>query len=121
MAIFAHPRVLQLGSTEWRKFENAIKKSIESCKHSGNNPNYHFVGADKPILGGKGGGEEIEYGHKGKGVTSHVLTDGQGNPIKITSTSAAGDERQQVKPLLKKNHSMVKTDYWKRKDPDIGS
>ncbi len=39
-----------LGYTEWRKFENAIKKAVQSCKQSGNNPNYHFVGADKPIL-----------------------------------------------------------------------
>jgi len=58
---------------------------------------------------GKGGGEEIEYGYKGKGTTSHLLCDGLGNPLKITTTSAAGDERQQVNPLLKKNHSMGRT------------
>ena len=43
----------------------------------------------------------------GKGVTSHVLVDGRGNPLKITAMSAAGDERQQVIPLLKKNHPMA--------------
>ena len=55
----------------------------------------------------KGGGKDVEYGYKGKGVTSHVLADGLGNPLKITATSAAGDERQQITPLLKKNHSMA--------------
>ena len=42
-----------LGYTEWRKFGNAIKKAIESCRQSGNEPQHHFVGADKPISGGK--------------------------------------------------------------------
>ena len=43
-----------LGYTEWRKFENTIKKAIESCRHSGNDPIHHFVGADNPITSGKG-------------------------------------------------------------------
>lgn len=43
-----------LGYTEWRKFENTIKKAIESCKQSGNDPKHHFVGADNPITSGKG-------------------------------------------------------------------
>ncbi|MBS0626112.1 MAG: DNA damage-inducible protein D [Verrucomicrobia bacterium] len=38
-----------LGYTEWRKFENAIKKAIESCTQSGNDPKNHFVGADKMV------------------------------------------------------------------------
>jgi len=38
-----------LGYSEWRKFENAIAKSIESCKQSGNDPRNHFVGADKMV------------------------------------------------------------------------
>jgi len=49
---------------------------------------------------GKGGGEEIEYGFKGKGTTTHLLVDGNGFPIALTSTGANGDERQQVEPLL---------------------
>lgn len=49
---------------------------------------------------GKGGGEEIEYGFKGKGTTTHLLVDGNGSPVALTSTAANGDERQQVEPLL---------------------
>jgi len=49
---------------------------------------------------GKGGGEEIEYGFKGKGTTTHLLVDGNGSPVAFESTAANGDERQQVEPLL---------------------
>jgi len=49
---------------------------------------------------GKGGGEEIEYGFKGKGTTTHLLVEGNGFPIAFTSTAANGDERQEVESLL---------------------
>jgi len=49
---------------------------------------------------GKGGGEEIAYGFKGKGTTTHLLVDGNGSPVAFVSTAANGDERQQVEPLL---------------------
>ena len=39
-----------LGYTEWRTFENTIKKAMMSCKQSGNNPQNHFVGAHKMVL-----------------------------------------------------------------------
>lgn len=49
---------------------------------------------------GKGGGELIDYGYKGKGVTTHLLVDAEGNPVAFEITDAKGDERQQVEPLL---------------------
>ncbi|HSX25969.1 MAG TPA: DNA damage-inducible protein D [Chlamydiales bacterium] len=52
-----------LGYSEWRKFENAIKKAIESCKQSGNDPNHHFVGADKQIQFGKGAIQMVKDYH----------------------------------------------------------
>lgn len=55
-----------------------------------------------PFPPGKGGGEGVEYGFKGKGVTLHALVDGNGTPLEVISTSAKGEERQQVLPLLKK-------------------
>ncbi len=42
-----------LGYSEWRRFENTIKKAITSCKQSGNDPADHFVSADKMIGIGK--------------------------------------------------------------------
>lgn len=52
-----------LGYTEWRKFKNAIKKAVESCTQSGNDPNHHFVGAAKQIEFGKGATQMIEDYH----------------------------------------------------------
>lgn len=49
---------------------------------------------------GKGGGENVEYGYKGKGVTIHALIDGQGMPLAVCSTSAKVYEPTQVEPLL---------------------
>lgn len=72
---------------------------------------FERLSVDGFFSAGKGGGEDVEYGYKGKGVTSHLLCDGLGNPLKITATSAAGNEREQVNPLLKKNHSMDKTSH----------
>lgn len=49
---------------------------------------------------GKGGGESVAYGGKGKGVLIHLLTEGNGMPLSFCTTAANGDERQQVIPLL---------------------
>ena len=43
----------------------------------------------------------MKYKIKGKGVTIHALTKGQGMPLALTHTGAAGNERDQVTPLLK--------------------
>lgn len=53
---------------KWSLFENlqrleecqAIQKTIESCKQSGNNPEHHFADARKPILGGKGAVQVVD-------------------------------------------------------------
>ena len=58
--------------------------------------------------GGKGGGEEINYGYKGKGVTNHLLVDALGQPLAITSTAASVDERTQVVPLLERISGWLK-------------
>ena len=44
-----------LGYTQWRRFENAIKKAVTSCKQSGNDPDHHFAGAGKMVGIGIGG------------------------------------------------------------------
>ncbi|MGX9728046.1 MAG: transposase [Candidatus Electronema sp. VV] len=49
---------------------------------------------------GKGGGEGVRYGYKGKGIFIHLIVDAEGMPILALSTSADADERKQVKPLL---------------------
>lgn len=49
---------------------------------------------------GKGGGDEVAYGFKGKGVTVHSLVDGEGMPLALRSTAANAYEPDQVIPLL---------------------
>jgi len=49
---------------------------------------------------GKGGGEGVAHGGKGKGILIHSLTDGSGMPLANRTTPANGDERAQVLPLL---------------------
>ncbi len=56
---------------------------------------------------GKGGGKEVAYGRKGKGVLMHIFTEGNGMPLAHTVTPANGDERVQVEKLL--NQVRVRT------------
>ncbi len=49
-----------LGYTQWRRFEDAIKRAITSCEQSENNPGHHFAGAGKPIIGGKGAVQTVD-------------------------------------------------------------
>jgi transposase len=53
---------------------------------------------------GKGGGEGVAYGRKGKGILIHSLTDGAGMPLSTRTMPANGDERAQVLPLLDTLH-----------------
>lgn len=49
---------------------------------------------------GPGGGKEIEHGYKGKGSILHLITDKEGRPLWITTTSAKGNEKIQALALL---------------------
>ncbi|MBW4451141.1 MAG: transposase [Spirirestis rafaelensis WJT71-NPBG6] len=51
---------------------------------------------------GKGGGEGVAYGGKGKGILIHTLTEGNGMPKAFSTTPANASEREQVFPLLDK-------------------
>jgi hypothetical protein len=53
---------------------------------------------------GKGGGEGVAYGRKGKGILIHSLTDATGMPLATRTTPANGDERAQVIPLMDTVH-----------------
>lgn len=53
---------------------------------------------------GKGGGEGVAWGYKGKGVTLHSLVEGHGLPLVLQSTPANASEPAQVIPLLDAVH-----------------
>lgn len=52
-----------LGYTQWRRFEDAVKRAITSCKSSGNDPDHHFADAGKMIDIGKGGSRKVPDYH----------------------------------------------------------
>ena len=49
---------------------------------------------------GKGGGEGVAYGYKGKGILIHTLTEASGLPLANRTTPANGSEREQDLPLI---------------------
>ena len=49
---------------------------------------------------GKGGGKEVDYGYKGKGVLIHSIVDARGMPLTVCITGANASERAQVLPRL---------------------
>jgi len=61
-AEFWSARELQplLGYSQWRRFEEAIKRGMISCGQSGNNPDYHFAGAGKMVELGSGSSRKVE-------------------------------------------------------------
>lgn len=54
-----------LGYSQWRRFEETIKRAMVSCQKSGsgNPPDYHFAGAGKMIGIGKGGERPVDDYH----------------------------------------------------------
>ena len=52
-----------LGYTQWRRFEDAIKRALTSCKQSGNTPENHFADAGKMVEIGSGSSREIPDYH----------------------------------------------------------
>ena len=49
---------------------------------------------------GKGGGDGVAYGGKGKGILIHTLTEGSGMPLSNPTTPGNGSERDQLISLL---------------------
>lgn len=84
-------------------FDGTLKKMkarLLGAAHLAGKIDWSNGSVDGSFAAGKGGGEGVDYGFKGKGVTTHALVDGNGFPLATTSTGASGDEREQVEPLL---------------------
>lgn len=48
-----------LGYTQWRRFEDAVKRAVTSCKQSGNEPANHFADAGKMVELGSGSSRDV--------------------------------------------------------------
>ena len=62
--------------------------------------NWSYGAVDGSFSPGKGGEEDVAYGHKGKGILIHTLTEGNGLPVANCTTPANGNEREQLIPLI---------------------
>jgi len=103
-----------LGCWKETGFLESLLLGLHDMAHLAKMIDLERLSIDGFFSAGKGGGEEIAYGYKGKGSTTHLLIDAHGNPLCITSTSAAGDERKEVIPLIKKNPKKTRTSHEKR-------
>ena len=52
-----------LGYSQWRRFDDAVKRAMTSCETSGNSAEHHFAGVGKMIEVGKGGQRQVEDYH----------------------------------------------------------
>ena len=52
-----------LGYAQWRRFENTIKKAMESCEQSGNKTGHHFANVGKMVDIGSGSIRELDDFH----------------------------------------------------------
>jgi len=78
----------------------SLKASLLGAAHLAGKIDWQNASVDGSFTAGKGGGEGVEYGFKGKGVLTHALVDGNGNILSVTTTGAGQSEREQVEELL---------------------
>jgi DNA-damage-inducible protein D len=75
-----------LGYTDWRNFDNVIRKGIIACQESKVNPVYHFVEVNKMIEAGKGA--KIERADWYLTRYACYLIAMNGDPLKVEIASA---------------------------------
>jgi DNA-damage-inducible protein D len=92
-----------LGYTQWRRFEDAIKRAITSCQQSGNDPGHHFAGAGKPIVGGKGAIQQVADYHLSRFACYLIAQNGDPRKPEIANAQkyfAIQTRRQEVSDIL---------------------
>ncbi|MGA2173125.1 MAG: DNA damage-inducible protein D [Sedimentisphaerales bacterium] len=92
-----------LGYTQWRRFEDAIKRAITSCQQSGNEPGHHFAGAGKMITLGKGGEREVPDYHLSRFACYLIAQNGDPRKPEIANAQkyfAVQTRRQEVSDIL---------------------
>jgi DNA-damage-inducible protein D len=92
-----------LGYTQWRRFEDAIKRAITSCQQSGNTPEHHFAGAGKMIILGKGGTREVSDYHLSRFACYLIAQNGDPRKPEIANAQkyfAIQTRRQEISDVL---------------------
>ncbi len=92
-----------LGYSQWRRFEDAIKRAMTSCEQSGNEPSYHFADAGKPIEGGKGAVQTVSDYHLSRFACYLIAQNGDPRKPEIANAQkyfAVQTRRQEVSDAL---------------------
>ncbi len=92
-----------LGYNQWRRFEDAINRAKTSCQQSGNDPSYHFAGAGKMIVLGKGGEREVNDYHLSRFACYLIAQNGDPRKPQIANAQkyfAIQTRRQEVSDAL---------------------
>jgi len=92
-----------LGYSQWRRFEEAIKRAMVSCEQSGNRPDYHFTGAGKMIVIGKGGERPVDDYHLSRFACYLIAQNGDPRKPEIANAQqyfAIQARRQEISDAL---------------------
>jgi hypothetical protein len=78
-------------------------KAIKSCEQSGNNPDYHFARAHKPIVGGKGAIQKVVDYHLSRFACYLIAQNGDPRKPEIANAQkyfAIQTRRQEISDVL---------------------
>lgn len=75
-----------LGYIQWRRFENIIKKAMDSCEQSGNKTRHHFASVGKMVQLGSGSIRKLDDYHLSRFACYLIAQNG--NPQKIAIANA---------------------------------
>jgi DNA-damage-inducible protein D len=92
-----------LGYSQWRRFEDAIKRAMMSCEQSGNPTGQHFAGAGKPIMGGKGAVQHVQDFHLSRFACYLIAQNGDSRKPEIAQAQkyfALQTRRQEISDQL---------------------
>lgn len=101
-----------LGYSQWRYFENALKKAMESCKQSGNDPQNHFAGARKMVGIGSQTDREIEDWHLSRFACYLIAQNGDPRKPEIAEAQkyfAVQTRRQEVSDQMAADLERIET------------
>jgi len=103
---------LCLGYSEWRKFENTLKKAIKSCEQSGNNPKNHFVGTDKMVQIGSQTERKVSNWHLSRFACYLIAQNGDPRKAEIAEAQkyfAIQTRRQEISDQMAADHERLET------------
>jgi DNA-damage-inducible protein D len=92
-----------LGYTQWRRFEDAIKRALTSCKQSGNVPEYHFADAGKMVGLGSGSRRDVSDYHLSRFACYLIAQNGDPRKPEIANAQkyfAIQARRQEISDVI---------------------